>query len=183
MRPFVLDTDAFIFLRDLSIGSASLLEVILRRALEAGRPIYLTEWVAKHELMDLQSEIVNFLDAGLLEVKTLASTNPVYRKLRQQIDRGEAEIIAWSLTQNEKPLFVSRDSKALACAIKNGIPATDLMGLFVEMVESGMIAKEDAKRAADPWDDPVQQLGKPKNYKGFDVTFAKRRSRGPYYYP
>lgn len=121
--------------------------------------------------------------AALLEIKTLTSTDRIYRKLRRQIDKGEAEAIAWSLGQNEPPLFVSRDFNALACAIENKIPATDLMGLFVEMVESGAIAKDEAKRAADPWNDPVQQLGKPKDYKGFDATFARRRSRGPYYYP
>ncbi|MHB8380895.1 MAG: hypothetical protein ACYDC3_00940 [Candidatus Binataceae bacterium] len=183
MRPLLLDADAFVFLRKLSIGSSSLLEAILRRARKTGRQFYLTEFVAWHDLVDLQREIIAMEAAGLLEIKTLASTDRTYKKLRQQIDKGEAEAIAWSLTQNEPPLFVARDFKALACAIENGIPATDLMGLFVEMVESGTITKDEAKRAADPWNDPVQQLGKPKNYKGFDATFARCGLRGPYYYP
>jgi hypothetical protein len=56
------------------------------------------------------------------------------------------------------------------------------MGLLVDLVESKLITKEEAKSAVDPWNDPNQQLGKPKNYKGFDATFVTRRSRGPYYY-
>ena len=184
MRAILLDADAFINFGTLSIGSRSLIELILNRAKTFTRSVYLTQYVAKHELSDLQGEIAAFTSAGLIEIKTLPASDPAYRKLRAEVDKGEAEAIAWSLTidAKDRPLFVARDAEALRCARKNGVPATDLMGLLVDLVESGLLTKEEAKSAVDPWNDPDQQLGKPKNYKGFDATFVTRRSRGPYYY-
>lgn len=184
MTAILLDADAFINFRTLSIGSRSMIDLILHRAKEHRRSVYLTQYVAKHDLSDLSDEIVSFTVDALLEIQTLPASDRTYRKLRKEVDKGEAEAIAWSLTLNpsERPLFVTRDTAALACAKRNGVPATDLMGLLVELVESALLTKEEARRAVDPWNDPGQQLGKPKNYKGFDVTFTKRRSRGPYYY-
>jgi len=185
VRPILLDADAFINLRTLSVGSASMLEILLQRSKQQERAVYLTQYIAEHDLSDLQQEVASLTSAGLFEVSKLQSSDPAYRDLRKQVDKGEAEAIAWALTWDakERPLLVARDTEALKCAKRNGVPATDLMGLMVELVESGLITKQEAKRAADPWNDPGQQLGKPRNYKGFDVTFAARRSRGAYYYP
>ncbi len=145
--------------------------------------MYLTQYVAKHELSILQDEITSLTSADLLEIRTLPSSDRIYSELRRK-GKGEAEAIAWSLTlgPSARPLFVARDARALQRASAYHVPATDLMGLLVELIESGLITKEEARSAVDPWNDPGQQLGKPKNYKGFDGTFARRRSRGPYYY-
>ena len=184
MTAILLDADAFINFRTLSIDSRSMIDLILQRAMEHRRSVYLTQYIAEHDLSNLRDEIVSFTSAGLIEIQKLPATDRTYRRLRKEVDKGEAEAIAWGLTLNpgERPLFVARDTEALACAKRNRVPATDLMGLLVELVESDLLTKEEARRGVDPWNDPGQQLGKPKNYKGFDVTFVKRRSRGPYYY-
>lgn len=185
MTDILLDADALINFRTLSIGSSSVLAVLMQRAKEHGRRVYLTQYVAEHDLSDLQEEIAFLTGRGLLQIETLLFSDSDYRRLRDQVDKGEAEAIAWSLKRDRKdrPLFVARDTEALRCARREKVPATDLMGLLVEFVESGFLRKDEARAATEPWNDPGQQLGKPKDYRGFDVTFAKRLSRGPFYYP
>ncbi len=184
MRAILLDADAFINLRKLSAGSNSLLELLLRRARQPERVVYLTQYIAEHDLSDLQAEVASFESERLIKIEKLPSSDTMYRQLRRQIDKGEAEAIAWSMkrAQRDKPLFVARDKGALDCARSNKIPSTDLMGLIVELVESGLLTKNEAQVAVEPWSDPGQQIGKPRDYKSFEATFAKRRSRGPYYY-
>lgn len=185
LKAFLLDADAFINLRKLSTGTNSLLEVFLRRAKEHGRAVYLTQYIAQHDLSDLHAEIGSFESVGLIKTEKVLSSDAAYCLLRKQVDKGEAEAIAWSLKSNRKdrPLFVTRDKGALDCARNNRVPSTDLMGLIVELIETGLLTRKEAKEAVEPWSDPGQQIGKPRDYKTFDATFAKRRSRGPYYYP
>lgn len=187
LRALLLDADAFNALRKLSIGSASLLETFLRRAKEQVRAVYLTQYVALHELSDLQAEVASWRSQNLLVIESVPSSDLAYRYLRRQrqIDKGEAEAIAWSLKRErqDRPLFVSGDRGALNGARKNKIPSTDLMGLLVELVESGLLTTKEAKAVVEPWSDPGQRIGKPKDYTNFEATFAKRRSRGPYYGP
>jgi predicted nucleic acid-binding protein len=184
-KAFLLDADAFINLRKLQIGSNSLMEVLLQRAKQQQRAVYPTEYVAKHDLSDLQAEITSLQSRGFLKVERLPSSDSDYARLRKQVDKGEAEAIAWCLKRDrrDRPVFVTRDKRALDRARDNKVPSTDLMGLLVESVESRLLTKREAKEAADPWNDPGQQIGKPRDYKTFDAAFAKRRSRGPYYYP
>ncbi len=122
---------------------------------------------------------------GLIAIEKVLSSDAVYGLTRKQVDKGEAEAIAWSLKcdRKDRPLFVARDKGALDCARSNRVPSTDLMGLIVELVESRLLTRKEAKEAVEPWSDPGQQIGKPRDYKTFDATSAKRRSRGPYYYP
>lgn len=180
-----MDADAFNALRKLSIGSASLLETFLRRSKEQGRAVYLTQYVALHELSDLQAEVASWRSQNLLVIESVPSPDLAYRDLRRRIHKGEAEAIAWSLKRErqDRPLFVSGDRGALNRARENKVPSTDLMGLLVELVESGLLTTKEAKAAVEPWSDPGQQIGKPKDYTNFEATFAKRRSRGPYYGP
>ena len=185
MRAILLDADAFINLRKLSIGRTSLLVIFLQRAKQQGRAVYLTQYVAEHDLSDLQTEIAFFKSKGLLIIEKVLSSDTTYRRLRRLIDKGEAEAIAWSVKRDrsERPLFVARDKGALTCASNNKVPSTDLMGLIVELIQSELLTKKEAKEAVELWSDPGQQIGKPRDYKTFEATFAKRRSHGPYYYP
>jgi len=130
LKAFLLDADAFINLRKLSIGTNSLLDVFLRRASQHGRAVYLTQYIAEHDLSDLQAEIASFVSTGLIKVEKVLSSDPAYGRLRKQVDKGEAEAIAWSLKhdRNERPIFVARDKGALDCARNNKVPSTDLMG-------------------------------------------------------
>ena len=162
------------------MGSNSLLEVFLLRAKQRGRVVYLAQYVAQHDLSDLQAEIDSLRSEGLIEVESVPSSDLIYRQLRRH-GKGEAEAIAWSIKRgpNERPLFVTRDKRALDLARISNVPSTDLMGLIIELVESEILTKNEAKQAVEPWSDPGQQIGKPRDYKSFEATFAKRRSRGP----
>jgi hypothetical protein len=102
LRAFLLDADAFINLRTLSVGTDSLLAILLRRARQQERPVYLTERVAEHELSDLQEEIASYKSEGLIEIEKVPSSDATYVKLRREINKGEAEAIAWSVKREQR---------------------------------------------------------------------------------
>ena len=106
MRAILLDADAFINLRKLSIGRTSLLVIFLQRAKQQGRAVYLTQYVAEHDLSDLQTEIAFFKSKGLLIIEKVLSSDTTYRRLRRLIDKGEAEAIALSVERSAELVLI-----------------------------------------------------------------------------
>lgn len=173
MRDVLLDADAFRILHGLK-----LLDPVLS-ALQADRRLFMTGYVARHELSLLSQEVERLEATGVLRVEDVRRGTEAgnrYRAFQREADKGEAEAIAWALDRapEERPLFVSRDAGARRFARQQRVPETDVMGLVVEAVLSGRLLRAAAESALVVWDDPNQQLGRPVDYEGFDATFAKR---------
>lgn len=189
MRQICLDADAdaLICLRSLSFGSPplSLLELLAASCCKRSDPIVLTEYIARHELNALDSEITALEHGKAIVVLGVVGNDPTYKELRKKgVDKGEAEAIAWMLSQPKtaRPLFASRDTRAIRAARTRGLSATDVMGLIVEAIISNVVSTDQARLALDVWDDPGQQLCRPANYSGFDKTFDQRKNNSPDYY-
>jgi hypothetical protein len=114
----VLDSDAFRFLRDLS-----LLEPICEAFRTHELPVVLTEYVARHELAVLDDVVRALEKSARLAVESLPAKSPAsdrYRRLKKAgADRGEAEAIAWMCEIADTPqvLFVTRDKGATKLAL------------------------------------------------------------------
>ncbi len=176
-RGFLLDADAFIALRSLSLlktmcGSASL-----------PRPLGMTQYVARHELSTLAFEIGALEQSGILKVHPVLARSEQgqnwKRLLREGVDKGEAESIAWAMGQDRsgRPLFVSVEPRARQAAEREGVPNGDLMDLVVDLVERGIVDRESARGATGIWEDRRQQLGRPRDFTTFDETYERRRAR------
>jgi predicted nucleic acid-binding protein len=141
--------------------------------------VVVTEYVARHELCDLQETIQRFENAKLLKVESVSLQSPagqLYRQLRKTADKGEAEAVAWAVYQSQPPVFVSCDAGARRLADEHRVPNTDVMGVVVEAVLTGSLSREKAKDALEVWMDRSQELGRPANYRGFDEEFATREA-------
>lgn len=172
MRPVLIDCDAFICLRGLG-----LVEHVVR-ALAGVREVALTEYVARHELSDLD-RLVRLLEGqGKLVVHAVTKGQPpfaTWKELRGEgHDKGEAESIAWALHVSTIPLFVTRDGPATRLAIARRVPVTDVLGIVVEACEVGGFDREAARSALAIWDDKGQQRCRPHPYPGFDAAFEER---------
>jgi predicted nucleic acid-binding protein len=171
--PYLIDTDAFLWLRKLGVpGKNSILDK-------------LAESIARHELNLIQEEIKQLEDRGQVRVEAIFANTPEYstfKALRRDVHKGEAEAIAWALHSDPRPLFVSGDGQAIKAALKRSVPATDVMGFIVECVETGAISREFAASALEQWSDHEQRIGRPKDYDGFAATYKCRLARGRYCY-
>jgi predicted nucleic acid-binding protein len=173
----MLDADALLCLRKLSAGSQSLLELIAAFFRDRADPIMLTEFIARHELNSIALEISSYESSAAIRVQGLEARDPMYRELRKSVHKGEAEAIAWiySKTVDLRPVFVSRDTKAIRMARSYGLAATDVFGLIVEAVISNVILESHARDALDVWEDPSQELCRPADYRHFDESFPRRK--------
>lgn len=172
-RDVLLDADTFRILH----GLKPLTPVL--SASRADRQIVMTGYVARHALSRLRSEVEHLQTTGILRIEDVrrgTEAGERYRAFQRETDKGEAEAIAWALDRvpEQRPLFVSRDARARQFARQHRVPETDVMGLVVEAVLSGRLSRTEAKEALGVWDDPNQQLGRPKNYSSFEATFEAR---------
>jgi predicted nucleic acid-binding protein len=169
VRDVLFDADAFLCIRKLSF----------LRSLAAGKGSWLmTGYIARHELSTVAIEVDAFCKAERLHIHDVSARDANLRDLKQKgHDKGEAEAVAWAmkLPKEQRPLFISIDKRARACATENGVPAGDIMELIVEAVECGEVLLEEAREKAAIWDDKRQVQGRPNDYTNFDETFKKRR--------
>lgn len=172
MRAVLIDCDAFVCLRGLGLVGPVV------EALARVRPVAITEYVARHELSDLQAVVSGFEHEGKLCVHPVTKGAPAFatwRELRSDgHDKGEAELIAWALHAPETPLFVTRDGPATRLAIARRVPVTDVLGIVVEACETGGLDVGGARSALAIWDDKGQQRCRPHPYPGFDAGYAER---------
>lgn len=181
MISYCLDSDAFNWLRKLASDGESLLDLLLRCS--ARTPVLLGDWVARRELIALQSFVQAHERARRIIVKSAKARDPLYKALRATVDKGEAEALCVILAMrpDERPVFVTCDRDAQKEASRRKVRCTDALGVAVDLVQLGMHTSDAAEIALAPWADPVQQLGRPRDWIDFSKTFAARTATGfPY---
>lgn len=177
MNRLLLDTDAFLCLRNLGVLAAMCDVTPCRGA------IVLTEFVAYQELSSLRPEIDAWVRAGSMTV------HPVLVRARkalldgrgrnERMHKGEAEAITFALSQPpaSRPVFVSSDADARKAAERRAVPSFDVLDAVVAAVECGCILIDLASRSLSIWDDKTQQQCRPGDWRGFASTFPSRRDR------
>jgi len=176
VRAILLDADAFRCLHGLRLLDATL------EALRPDRATFMTEYIARHELNLLDTEVTRLETSGAITVVPVMRNSEAgrrYREFQRRADKGEAEAIAWALDQPRasRALFVSRDDGARRLAMEERVPHTDVMGLLVEAALTGRLERSMLREALAIWDDRGQQLCRPADYEDFDRTFAKREQQ------
>jgi predicted nucleic acid-binding protein len=179
MIPVLLDADAFRCARDLGVLDS------LRRTADQRVRLYMTEYVARHELSSDAKTIEALCACNLLSIEKVSGKD-VQKLLRESRDKksglhkGEAESIIWAkgLDRKERPLFISNDRRARRGAEQHGVPAGDLMDFLVEAVQAKVVELDEMKRLVSAvWNDREQQQCRPHDWDGFDSTFARRQAR------
>lgn len=170
----LLDADAFNCLRSLGLLTR------LREKQEFR--VLMTGYVRDHDLCSLQADLAELSSQQKLEVFSLRASDPEFRRLRRDgVDRGEAEAIAWALSQpkSARPVFISNDRRARERALKERVPAGDLLDLLVEYVRRGLLAEPDVQAVADIWDDRHQERCRPRDWDGYSATWSRRVASPP----
>lgn len=185
MTRYVLDADAWLILRGLECGDHQLIDVLLN-ARPPTPPALLTEYVARHELNSIQSEVLAAAKDGKIELRYVRAADPKFRQLKQSgVHKGEAETIAWltSLGRDERRglLYVARDQGAVDCARAHSLEVTDIFGVIVDLLALGEITDDAVAVTLSVWDDKTQQRGRPKDWDGFETTLGRRKQRGTPY--
>lgn len=171
-RDALIDADAFNCFRSLGV-----LDVVRNRP---GFRLLFTGVVARYELKDLQAAIEALVGSELAAIYDLPAGDSQFRRLRRAgVDRGEAEAIAWLLSQQpeRRPIFVTNDRAARVRAESEGIEAADLLDFMVELLDRGLLFPEEASRLLVPWDDRRQQQCRPRDWLGYARTIAARSNQ------
>ncbi|MCK6588422.1 MAG: hypothetical protein L6Q76_12650 [Polyangiaceae bacterium] len=169
---YLLDADAFHCLRSLdAFRRFSDSDVRIR--------LVLTEYVARHELSVLVADVERLVSLGFLEVKPVSSRDEDYRRLQKEVDKGEAEAIAWALKQarSDRPFFISNDKKALKTAINNRIAGGDVFDMMIHLMDANALSEETAREILAVWEDKRQQRGRPADFTTFQSSVAQRRAK------
>ena len=114
--------------------------------------------------------------AGQVVARGVEAVDPLYRRLRKSVDKGEAEAIAWLVKTREPFVFVTRDARAARAAIAEKVLCTDVLGLAVDLLALQAFTESDARIALSTWDDKSQQVCRPRDWNGFDEAVARRRA-------
>jgi predicted nucleic acid-binding protein len=167
---YLLDADAFHCLR--SLGAIRyLLDSKVRVRL------VLTEYVARHELSMLAEDVARLESVGALEIKPVSSRDPDYKQLQKEVDKGEAEAMAWLLKQarDERPFFISNDKKALRTARSNRIKSGDILDMLIDLMDTNALHEDAVREILTVWEDKKQQRGRPADFTTFRSSVAQRR--------
>jgi predicted nucleic acid-binding protein len=142
----LLDADAFLCLRKIS-----LLGLLIE---ESQVSLVMTGYVATHELSSIEGEMAQMRAASSLKIKEVSVNSQEYKKyceFKKCHDRGEAEAVAWAITNRSKELyFVSQDAGAQKLAKKEKISHGNVAGLGAELVERGIFTDLAIKKKFDP---------------------------------
>lgn len=182
MRPVLLDADAFICIRAMSFLR------LLRAAPVDQTPMFMTEYVAHHELSVVRSDVDEIANEHRLQIQSVSrrkqdDEGQRFRLYRSEgMDKGESESLAWAIGLNaaDRPLFISNDGGAIAGFGHHGVPAGRVIDLIVEAVESGAVDRDAARTVASAaWDDRPDNQCRPSDYTDFDETYARRLANRP----
>lgn len=174
MRPLLLDADAFLCLRKLGLLS------LVCSAASRTEFLLVSGYVARTELSSVATQVSAMEASGCLEVQDVLVRTPAASRWkdfrRKGIHKGEAEAIAFALDadRHTRPVFISADNRAREAAAECRVPATDVMGFVVIAVGRGWLSRSDAENALSIWDDPAQEICRPRDYESFDRTFQRR---------
>ena len=173
MRGVLLDSDVVNFLHGLG------LLVPCVKALAAKTEVTMTEFAARHEVVALAPQVTALEHDHLVVVRAAmlrTQAGERYRQFRKEVDKGEAEAIAWALdaAAPSRAVFCSGDRGARAFARQRGVPTTDLFGLVAGCTRHADLPADLARTQLAPWDSPAQQRGKPRDWLGFDAELTRR---------
>lgn len=98
--------------------------------------------------------------------------------VREGVDKGEAESIAWALDypKSSRPVLVTQDGGARKEAKRNKVPVIDIMDFVIELVDIDAVDLSVAREALSIWEDKSQQRCRPRDFTTFDKTYARRRA-------
>ncbi|HVZ86649.1 MAG TPA: hypothetical protein VHG72_06760 [Polyangia bacterium] len=158
---------------------------LLRQRDTATVKFVMTEYVARHELHDVASDIATLEEEKRLKVEPVSTrkSDPQGQRFREYrsegMDKGEAESLAWVKgATGELPLFISNDGGARNGFARHRAPVGDVMDLIVEAVTSGAVQLAEVREVASvAWDGRPNNQCRPKDYSAFDATFEQRRTR------
>jgi hypothetical protein len=158
---------------------------LLRQADVSVVSFVMTEYVARHELHDVEADVTALVSEKRLRIEPVSSrkTDPEGRRFREYkgegMDKGEATSLAWVMgLDTNRPLFISNDGPARSAFARHGAPVGDVMDLIVEAVTSGAVSHEAAREVASAsWDDRPNNRCRPGDYTDFDRTFAQRAAK------
>lgn len=166
---FVVDADAFICLHSLSVLS-------LMASREVPK-LYITEYVARHELCALATLVSAMESSGRLTIPPLAARDANFKRFRRDgADKGESESVAWCLQteRDERPRFISNDRRARTLASSADVPFGDLLDFIIALLDAGTITTAEAEEKLAPWRDPGQQRCRPAGFTSLTDALAKR---------
>ncbi len=181
MKRVLLDADAFLCIKKLG-----LLQLLQEHANPSLR-LVITGYIALHELSTVRSHVEQLQQQELLQIEQVPARSVIHLKRRcrgnrrlPRLDKGELEAIAWvqRLPEDERPCFITNDRGAQAGAAHHKVPWGDVMDFVIAMLEAEVATKSEMQAALHVWNNPVQQICRPKDWAGFDRTYAQRRSRG-----
>jgi predicted nucleic acid-binding protein len=179
LRSILFDADAFHCVRTMSFLR------LLRAAPTDSTRFVMTEYVARHELRDVQPDVTALEGEKRLRIEPVSSrkSDPQGKRFREYrdegLDKGESESLAWVMgLDGDRPLFISNDRKARAGFGRHGAPVGDVMDLIVEAVTSGAVDRAAVREVASAaWDDRPNHQCRPGDYSDFDQTFAQRATK------
>ena len=124
----------------------------IRQAASDITPLVMTEYVARHELHDVQPDVTALEGEKRLRVEPVSTrkSEPQGQRFREYraegLDKGEAESLAWVMgLVGDRPLFISNDRAARLGFAQRGAAAGDVMDLIVEAVSSGAVEMTAAR--------------------------------------
>jgi predicted nucleic acid-binding protein len=178
MTPVVIDADAVHCLR--SFGLLVDLERFIVASGANASPLLCVGYVARHELNPIHDELERLEALGVLSVVTVLAKSPasnMRRELRRRhigIDKGEAEAIAWLLTQERAHPFVSCDVRARRIAADERLRAWDVLDLVHEWIAAGVLSSEEARLRFVAWSDDRGGRWRPRDFEGVEATLRRR---------
>jgi predicted nucleic acid-binding protein len=158
---------------------------LLRQAAIGATSFVMTDYVARHELSDVEAEVTALIAEKRLRIETVSSrkTDPEGKRFREYraegLDKGEATSLAWAMgLVEDRPLFITNDTGARAGFLRHRAPVGDVMDLIVEAVTSGAVELAAVREVASAsWDDRPNHRCRPADYTDFDRTFAQRSAK------
>jgi predicted nucleic acid-binding protein len=178
MTPVVIDADAVNCLR--SFGLLHDLEQFIVANSIATKPLLSVGYVARHELNQISNEIERLEKVGVLGVVDVLARSPASvarRALLQRhpgVDKGEAEAIAWLLTNARELPFVSCDVEARRIALVERLTAWDTLDLVHEWIVGGVLSLETARTKLAAWSDNPGARWRPRGFEGVEATLRQR---------
>lgn len=181
MREILFDADAFGCVRAMSFLR------LLRNAAPDTTSFVMTEYVARHELHDVEGDVTALETEKRLRIERVSrrGSDPQGQRFRAYqedgLHKGEAESLAWVMgLDGIRPLFISNDRGARNGFARHRAPTGDVMDLIVEAVTSGAVDRTAARDVVSAtWDDRPDHRCRPLDYSDFDSTFAQRSTKRP----
>jgi hypothetical protein len=170
MPDLLIDSDAFLCVRGLS-----LLTMLVGRS----TPFSMADYARRHELSSIDLELSALEARHVLTVRVVLARTPEHATFRRLTKtgthKGEAEAIAWAISNAPDAVFVSHDAGARRTAAAERIFAVDVLGLAVLLVANHGFPEVEVREKLAPWEDNRHSFGCPNDWKGIQQSWAERK--------